>query len=533
MLNTRPPPPRNEKAQIVQPNGAREEIPAGGIIAIIEYPPAQPDGATTQRAATALNQIDALLAKFPRAQFPQIHAKLVPLAAKWRSAQQLAATAATSLAAATVRPPSSTQGLIITTTDGQRFDGVTSTKVDGETLSFEHSAGVASVPLAKLTPELQRKFNYDPKVIEAAKAAKAAKVAADVQIAQAAAIKQKDAAPVKNEATVSPLVQSDAEMNAADTGDQAERQKAGVTVASHESALPRSPGAKPGTTIRLAELTLAGCKSASANFREVVQQICHPTAVSYVGRLTALAERLQQAGDLNALLPVRDEIKNIQAIKDFTEIRNPNYLIGEPSPLQDALPNQVKSGELSSLRDAFIKQVETTVSECREDALDICDEAVRQLTVNAKIEEARALTTAMTRLGYERDGGREIPLEKKMPVGGPRMVLGRAVFQGIELMGQPFRLAAVNGDTLAIYPPDEPAPKPVPSSVTDYALRRQVRQQAVPLLAARLFVPAETDVAVEHNFQLFQGTVLQVLPQGLLIKAAMNALGSTLKCNIG
>lgn len=210
VLFTRPPAPYPEAldivsltkqsvafAQIVRPNGAREEIPAGGIVAIIEYPPAQPDGATAQRAATALTQIDAALAKFPRAQFPQIEAKLVPLAAKWRSAQQLAAAAAIRLAATPVRPPPAIQGLTITTTDGQQFDGVTSTKVEGEILSFEHSAGVASVPLAKLTPELQRKFNYDPKVIEAAKAAKAAKIAADAQLAQATAMKQKEAEPAK------------------------------------------------------------------------------------------------------------------------------------------------------------------------------------------------------------------------------------------------------------------------------------------------------------------------------------------------
>jgi hypothetical protein len=149
---------------VVRPDGRKQEVPNGKIVAIFENPPAQPDAAAAAKAAVALAQIDAALARFPRRQYPEVHSKLVPLAAKWRAAQQLAASVKTT---ATPVPSSSTssvamaKGTVITTLDGQRYDEVSITRVDPDALSFTHAAGAATVDFENLPPELRTKYNYD------------------------------------------------------------------------------------------------------------------------------------------------------------------------------------------------------------------------------------------------------------------------------------------------------------------------------------------------------------------------------------
>ena len=51
----------------------------------------------------------------------------------------------------------------ITTTEGKTYDAVEITKVNPDSISFVHSAGVATVAFAKLPPDVQRRFNYAPK----------------------------------------------------------------------------------------------------------------------------------------------------------------------------------------------------------------------------------------------------------------------------------------------------------------------------------------------------------------------------------
>jgi hypothetical protein len=51
----------------------------------------------------------------------------------------------------------------ITTTEGKTYDAVEITKVNPDSISFIHSAGVATVAFAKLPPDVQRRFNYVPK----------------------------------------------------------------------------------------------------------------------------------------------------------------------------------------------------------------------------------------------------------------------------------------------------------------------------------------------------------------------------------
>jgi hypothetical protein len=64
------------------------------------------------------------------------------------------------------------------TADDNSFQTVVLREVTASEVSFSHSGGVARVPLAKLTPDLQRKFLYDPEEIKKQEEAKAAAAAA-------------------------------------------------------------------------------------------------------------------------------------------------------------------------------------------------------------------------------------------------------------------------------------------------------------------------------------------------------------------
>ena len=63
-------------------NGVQREVPNAGIIGVLDYPNAGSNVPPAQRANTYLSQIDGILAKYPRSQFPDLHLKLNNLAAK-------------------------------------------------------------------------------------------------------------------------------------------------------------------------------------------------------------------------------------------------------------------------------------------------------------------------------------------------------------------------------------------------------------------------------------------------------------------
>jgi hypothetical protein len=68
------------------------------------------------------------------------------------------------------------------TTDGKVYQNVTVVKSEPDAVTILHHDGGARVPLANLSPDLQKKFNYDP---VAAKAAVAARAQADAENAKA------------------------------------------------------------------------------------------------------------------------------------------------------------------------------------------------------------------------------------------------------------------------------------------------------------------------------------------------------------
>jgi hypothetical protein len=87
------------------------------------------------------------------------------------------------IAARVGRPPLSRAGALLlflatpvraedwTTTDGKHYDGITVVKVEADAVTIIDGDGGALVPLSKMTPELQKRFGYDP--LKAQKAADA------------------------------------------------------------------------------------------------------------------------------------------------------------------------------------------------------------------------------------------------------------------------------------------------------------------------------------------------------------------------
>ena len=66
-----------------------------------------------------------------------------------------------------------------TTTDGKLYQGVKVVKVEDDALTILYHDGGALIPMTKLPPALQQKFNYDPVKAAAAAAARAKDEAAN------------------------------------------------------------------------------------------------------------------------------------------------------------------------------------------------------------------------------------------------------------------------------------------------------------------------------------------------------------------
>jgi len=86
-----------------------------------------------------------------------------------------------------------------TTTDGKVYQGVAVVKAEPDAVTIVHHDGGALVPLSKLSPDLQKRFNYDPakaKVAAEARAQAAAENAKKLQAEMNQAQLQKQAAIV-------------------------------------------------------------------------------------------------------------------------------------------------------------------------------------------------------------------------------------------------------------------------------------------------------------------------------------------------
>ena len=97
----------------------------------------------------------------------------------------------TNAAPASSAPPATTEDW---TVGGKTFHNVTVTKVEADVVHILYDGGAGSVPLASLTPDLQKKFGYNPTAAaEAAQAETKKEAASDAMVQAVNAQKAKQA----------------------------------------------------------------------------------------------------------------------------------------------------------------------------------------------------------------------------------------------------------------------------------------------------------------------------------------------------
>lgn len=131
-------------ATVSLPNGKKQEIPRGGIVAIINYPPEAPTESLPQDAATAMQAIKAA-----RTKYPQFTGKLDGALTKWTNSLEVYRQRQRAAKAAM---PTPTAGLTLEA-DGVAYSQVVLKSFDGVTVGISHSSGVARIPAIKLKPE--------------------------------------------------------------------------------------------------------------------------------------------------------------------------------------------------------------------------------------------------------------------------------------------------------------------------------------------------------------------------------------------
>jgi hypothetical protein len=126
-------------------DGKKQEIPRGGILAVIDYPGSQLGGSIEKEAAIATQKIQTL-----RAKYPQLSAKLDKVSTAWANAVTLNHQQRDLPSASQSAPRPAGLALEI---DGVSYTGVLLTSFDGSSVGIEHSGGVARIPAAKLKVE--------------------------------------------------------------------------------------------------------------------------------------------------------------------------------------------------------------------------------------------------------------------------------------------------------------------------------------------------------------------------------------------
>lgn len=128
-------------ATVTLPNGKKEEIPRGGIVAVINYPPEVQTDSLPQDAATATQII-----KNARSKYPQFGAKLDAVLAKWTNSLEVYHQKQRLAPHTPLKPP---VGLSLEV-DGTAYTQVVMTSFDGTTVGITHEAGAARIPAVKL-----------------------------------------------------------------------------------------------------------------------------------------------------------------------------------------------------------------------------------------------------------------------------------------------------------------------------------------------------------------------------------------------
>jgi hypothetical protein len=127
---------------VVSFTGKQQEIPRGGIIAIINYPPEIPTASLAAEVETTTRKIQALIQKYPDCRV-RLNAALTKWTTGLDAYRQHLSKAVPQKAVTT----------LTLTVDGVSYAQVVLTSFDGTTISIDHEAGVARIPAIKLKPE--------------------------------------------------------------------------------------------------------------------------------------------------------------------------------------------------------------------------------------------------------------------------------------------------------------------------------------------------------------------------------------------
>ncbi len=128
-------------ATVIDTTGQRKQLKAGGVLAVLPYPPLSLDTDFENTARPAIAKIKSL-----EENYPSVRSQLEKARAKWARAlsvfEQRAQPAVT---------PGNTSLPALSLGRGL-FQNVRLTNATHESVTFHHASGVATIPLAELTP---------------------------------------------------------------------------------------------------------------------------------------------------------------------------------------------------------------------------------------------------------------------------------------------------------------------------------------------------------------------------------------------
>ena len=122
-----------------------------------------------------------------------------------------------------------------TTTDGQVYHEVVVVKVEPDAVTILHHDGGGLIPLLKLSPELRKRFNYDPAAAEAAAVARVQADAANALALQAEIEQARIQKQLKLQAQDAQTPPSTGGGNATDAGSFSASDSSNSVEASHHS----------------------------------------------------------------------------------------------------------------------------------------------------------------------------------------------------------------------------------------------------------------------------------------------------------
>lgn len=128
-------------ATVIDAAGQRKQLKAGGVLAVLPYPPLSLEADFESTAKPAIARIESL-----QQTYPAVRSQLEKARGKWTRALNVFEQRTPASAAASVSTPLSVLSL-----KRGVFQNVKLTNATRESVTFHHASGVATIPLAELT----------------------------------------------------------------------------------------------------------------------------------------------------------------------------------------------------------------------------------------------------------------------------------------------------------------------------------------------------------------------------------------------